>query len=214
MGYEMIRFIQYMNDIVLGNLNLDLSPQGKGYNTIILAGENGCGKTRILDTLCRFLNLESMLPINEIKYNIGNEIFKIKPTGPNYISGFHTRINMSTGEAKNITSNKHMDTDSINEDKKDIRHYGFSYSKSRSGFKTTPIKATTTKNIDTEKYEADETDNFTQIKQLLIDIKQRDNSDWANISNAGSSMSYAEFKKIYQEVTGFLMPLIVFLTKK
>lgn len=201
----MIHLIQYRDDPVLGNLALNFLKQDGEYNTIVFAGENGCGKTSILETLSKFLNLEGMLPIEEIKYKIDDDLFKINTLGPRFAEGFHRRTNLSTGRVETIQKNRWMDKNSI--DKYDIRHYGFSYSKSRSGFKTSPIKTTTTKDVDKEKYEADATDNFTQIKQLLIDIKQRDNSDWAHLSSHGTEMSYEEFIKkssrIYRFTSAF-----------
>lgn len=61
----MIKKVKWNNYNILGNLTLDFtkanrSPDGSSdespYNTIILAGENGTGKTTILDTLSIFLN--------------------------------------------------------------------------------------------------------------------------------------------------------------
>ena len=57
----MIREMKWNNHDVLGNLELDFSkPDGSIYDTIILAGENGSGKTTILETLSTFLNLGSI----------------------------------------------------------------------------------------------------------------------------------------------------------
>lgn len=61
----MIKEINWDNHAILGNLSLDFSKgDGSAYNTIILAGENGTGKTKILDTLSTFLNLGSFEPFN------------------------------------------------------------------------------------------------------------------------------------------------------
>ena len=60
-GKEMIKKIKWNNHEVLGNLELDFTkPDGSVYNTIVLAGENGTGKTTIFDTLSTFLNLGSI----------------------------------------------------------------------------------------------------------------------------------------------------------
>ena len=57
----MIREIKWHNHKILGNLELNFTkPDGTPYNTIVLAGENGVGKTTILETLATFLNLETM----------------------------------------------------------------------------------------------------------------------------------------------------------
>ena len=51
----MLTRIKWKNHNVLGNLELDLTKEdGTPYNTIVFAGENGVGKTTILDTLAYF----------------------------------------------------------------------------------------------------------------------------------------------------------------
>lgn len=51
----MIKRIQWKDSNVLGNLELDFTkPDGTAYNTIVVAGENGSGKTNILETLAIF----------------------------------------------------------------------------------------------------------------------------------------------------------------
>ena len=48
----MIRKIKCNDHAILGNLELDFTkPDGSVYNTIVLAGENGTGKTTILEEL-------------------------------------------------------------------------------------------------------------------------------------------------------------------
>ena len=57
----LIKKIKWANHPVLGNLELDLfnSTTGQPYQTIVLAGENGTGKTTVLETISRFLNIGS-----------------------------------------------------------------------------------------------------------------------------------------------------------
>ena len=46
----MIKKIKWHNHAILGNLELDFTkPDGTIYDTIVLAGENGTGKTTVLD---------------------------------------------------------------------------------------------------------------------------------------------------------------------
>ena len=67
----MITKIKWNNHEILGNLELDFTKaDGSPYSTIILAGENGTGKTTILETLSTFLNLGSIEPFEFIEYNI------------------------------------------------------------------------------------------------------------------------------------------------
>ena len=83
--------------------------------------------------------------------------------------------------------------DSINNDIFDIRHYGCSYSKARSGFTTDKVKSVTTSQLDSNKYENDSNENFTSIKQLIVDIDTQDNSDWMEISKSNTPKSLDEF---------------------
>ena len=54
----MITKLKWKDHPILGNLELNFTnSSGKPYNTIVLAGENGTGKTTILETLSTFLNL-------------------------------------------------------------------------------------------------------------------------------------------------------------
>ncbi len=124
----MIKKIKWNNYKALGDLELDFSkPDGSVYNTIILAGENGVGKTTILETLAQFLNLGSFEPFKYINYKIDNTLYTVSPD-PKYPNGtklgFHNRRNDSTGDTTNISSNKHNNPASIEEDTADIRHYG------------------------------------------------------------------------------------------
>lgn len=75
----------------------------------------------------------------------------------------------------------------------DIRHYGFAYSKARSGFRTNKVRSTTTQQLDQSKYDNDETDDFTSIKQLLVDIDEQDNSAWMKTSRTHPEITIAEF---------------------
>ncbi|MBR1764092.1 MAG: AAA family ATPase [Ruminococcus sp.] len=194
----MIRKIRWNNYNFLGDLELDFTkPDGTAYNTIILAGENGVGKTTILNSIATFLNRQSIIPFEFIEYAIDENIFQITPISQNAGYGFHNRKELSDGEEVNINSGLLANPDQINNDKKDIRHYGFAYSKARSGFNTNPVKAVTTQLVDNDKYEPDENDDFTRVKQLLIDIDGQDSSEWRKSCEQGglNDKKYDDFKK-------------------
>lgn len=172
----MIKKIKWKNHTSLGNLELDFTkPDGSIYNTIVLAGENGTGKTTILETLCTFLDLGSFEPFDYIEYEANQGTYRIEPAGQNVAFGFHGRTNLSDGSNEIISRNRNNSVDALKNDTEDIRSYGISYSKARSGFKTNPIKSSTTQQTDSNKYETDKSDDYTQAKQLLIDIKVQDN---------------------------------------
>lgn len=190
----MIKRIQWKGSNVLGNLELDFTkPDGTPYNTIIIAGENGSGKTNILETLATFLNLGSFDPLEEVTYEVNGVTYTLTPADINSKMGFHKRINNADGTETLIASNKNNNRESIEEDMLDIRHYGCVYTKARSGFSTKVIKSSTTEQLDNSKYENDEKEDFTQIKQMLVDIQIQDDRTWARMSSTGTTMTYDQF---------------------
>lgn len=194
----MIRKIKWNNHNVLGNLMLEFTkPDGSVYNTIVLAGENGTGKTNILETLATFLNLGSIGAFEYINYIANGIQYTIEPEeGSGSEFGFHSRKNESDGTTQTIRSNRNNNCQSIDSDLADLRHYGFSYSKARSGFNTQKVKSTTTQQLDSEKYEDDANDDFTSIKQLIVDIETQDNSEWMRITESGGGTPFSAFKII------------------
>lgn len=193
----MIRNIKWNNHDVLKNLELDFTkPDGSIYNTIVLAGENGTGKTTILETLLTFLNLGSIEAFDYINYVADGVPYTITPKpDDNPQLGFHSRKNETDGTTRVIRSNRNNNPQSIDSDPADLRHYGFSYSKARSGFNTQKVKSTTIQQLDSDKYENDSKDDFTSIKQLIVDIDAQDNSEWMRITESGVGTSFTTFKQ-------------------
>ncbi len=131
-----------------------------------------------------------------IEYKIEDDDFRIYyGDQDNHKLGFHQRESLKTGEKKGIYSNKNNNRETINNDLEDIRHYGISYSKARSGFKTNIVKSSTTEQIDDNKYNDDEREDFTNIKQLLVDLSSQDNAEWMRITKNGANINFEEFKK-------------------
>lgn len=197
----MLTSVEWSNDPILGNLKLNLTKEnGTPYSTIVIAGENGTGKTRILQTLSTFLNLGSIIPFKEITYDINGESYSITPYHDNPHLGFHNRTKTSDGSVISVIAGK-SNIQKIKEDSLDIRHYGCAYSRARSGFNTKPVKSSTTQQLDANSYDNDDSDDFTNIKQLIVDIKSQDNSAWDKIGARGENTPYAEFhreSKIYR----------------
>lgn len=194
----MIKRIKWDNYNALGDLELNFSkPDGTIFNTIILAGENGTGKTTILDTLASYLNKDTIMPFDYIEYVVDRGNYIITPDKKYGQLGFHTRKSVDTSHTETVRSGRNNNEGAIDSDEKDLRHFGFAYSRARSGFRTEHVLSATTQQVDNEKYEPDSQDNFTRIKQLLIDIDAQDASEWKKCSEAGglSDHKYAEFKK-------------------
>ena len=193
----MITKIKWNNHDILGNLDLDFTKRdGSVYNTIVLAGENGTGKTTILETLSTFLNLGSIEAFDYINYVVDGVPYTISQAADvDPKLGFHVRKNESDGTTQIIRTNKNNNQQLIDSDLSDLRHYGFSYSKARSGFNTRKVKSTTTQQLDSEKYENDSNDDFTSVKQLIVDIDAQDNSEWMRITKAGMQTPFDAFKQ-------------------
>ena len=77
----MIKEVKWTNHVSLGNLKLDFTKSdGSPYNTIVLAGENGTGKTTVLSTLSTFLNLGSIEAFEYMTYQVSGTDYKITPS--------------------------------------------------------------------------------------------------------------------------------------
>ncbi|MCL2760498.1 MAG: ATP-binding protein [Desulfuromonadales bacterium] len=199
----MLKKVTWDKHPILGNLELDfLKPSGGIYNSIILAGENGSGKTTILDTLSTFLNLGSIEPFKQIEYVIDNNSYTIIQSETKELRalGFHNRIDTS-GIKTQITSNHENGRETIKNDPLDIRHYGCVYSKARTGFSTRPIKTTTTEQLDDNKYENDTNEDFTSIKQLIVDVSAQDDATFRRHFNSMIDKTQSEISDTFKPIS-------------
>ena len=180
--------IKWKGHPILGDLELDFTNKNKKdipYDTIIFAGENGTGKTTVLTSISDFLNGYS-IDFEYIEYQIDNEIYRaIPPTQKSYYGYYNlllpdkTIIEVNSGKNRNGNSSSNP---SIDEDFRNIRFYGCVFSKARADYRTEKIIGTTTKQLDIENKDIDTEDNFTSIKQLLVDIEGEDNAKFKEYS--------------------------------
>ena len=206
-----IKKIKWSNHPILGNLELDLinPATGQPFETIVFAGENGAGKTTILETVSTFLNMGSFEYFDFIEYFATGNTFKaIQPSDPNpQIKDFFDIVVNSTNTIK-IRTNKNNNRQDIDTNALDIRHYGCVFSKARADYKTGQITSITTKHLDTEKYDNDKEDDFTSLKQLIVDIQNQDNSDYVDLNKGLGTTAklWSEFyptSKIYRFKNAF-----------
>ncbi|EUM11632.1 AAA family ATPase [Enterobacter ludwigii] len=173
-----LRKIKWVNHPVLGDLTLDfINPKtGKVYNTILLAGENGTGKSTILESISTFLNYGSYEYFDYIEYEVNSDIYRTaNNSGITYTKNFFNIITPN-GEIHPITYDRMYDASSIGSDNKDLRNYGCVYSRARADYKTQKITSTTISELDKSKHDIDTVEDFTSLKQLIIDIVNQDNS--------------------------------------
>lgn len=206
-AFAMLKKVKWNNYKTLKNLELNFcKDDGSSYSTIILAGENGTGKTTILVTLGQFLTGHSMEPFNYMEYNINMNNFFIKPMTIYANSGFHIRKNESKNQVDNIETNYNNNVEKMKNDPDDIRAYGCAYSSAKSKFETRDIKTVTSQQIDATQYSFDDDTDFTSIKQLLIDIDTQDCTSFTKEAQKNQSVTWDKFEtesKMYRFKSAF-----------
>lgn len=199
-----IRKVKYNNHPILGNLELDfVNPETNNpYSTIVFAGENGTGKTTILETLNTFLCIGSFEPFQTFEYEVENYIevekhtYILEPLNNSYSKNFFKRYDPETQQYKNITSDKSTNSNDLKKDDKDPRFYGSVFSRPRADYKTNIIKSVSTNELDKNKYDSDNADDFTSLKQLIVDVQNQDSNEYfkKNEKRGVNPMSVDEFK--------------------
>ena len=209
-----IRKVKWANHPILGNLELDfVNPiTNKPFSTIVLAGENGTGKTTILETLNTFLSIGSFEPFDGIEYEVEDKRYILTPLNiPGSNKTFFTRYDVENNTSENIHRDKNNSPGSIHSDSKDPRSYGSVFSRPRADYKTSKIESVKTNELDKNKYDSDNDDNFTSLKQLIVDVQNQDNEQYRDINDKRNQqgqlpMSTADFEpisKIYRFKSAF-----------
>lgn len=180
--------IKWKNHPILGDMRLDFinARTGKPYDIVIFAGENGTGKTTILTSISDFLNKYPMEYIEYIEYIINNDTYKAIPPTDEYQlkEGAYTAIQLSNGRTfpmhtgKNRSGGSTIDPE-IDNNTLNIRFYGCVYSKARADYKINRITSTTTKQLDESNQDIDNEEDYTALKQLLVDICEQDYREYA-----------------------------------
>lgn len=179
-----IQRVKWKDHPVLGNLFLDFinTSSGQPFQSIIFAGENGAGKSTVLEELSSFLNLGSFEKFEYIEYVVNGAIYKAIPTSDGTTHPNFFDIINPDDTIQRIRSDKNNNRNQIQENPLDLRHYGCVFSKARADYKTQKITSTSTSKLDAEKYEADDNDDFTSLKQLVVDVVNQDNADYMEMN--------------------------------
>ncbi len=162
-----LKSIQFEEHPILGDLLVDFcDSNGNPVDTIIIAGENGTGKSTLLNEIYKVVNYQVNSPMN-LEYSDGIHDYKIKyyPKDINGKDYYHASGKI--GEHHQISSNYMHET-------------GFTgiYSDVDINFHSTSISSVTSMNIDTKGVSRKSDGNITQeIQQLIIDIQNLDDSE-------------------------------------
>ncbi len=193
------RKITFHNHPILGNLHLDFTDaNGNTADTIILAGENGCGKTSILDAIFNFFNKEhdkelsgeielSYSEVSMLKQKIQTPIAKQLRDEGDVVSVEFKR----EAHSPELYKNGQSLASSIVLMRQDYNQYfGKIYSDVEINFRPNMITSITSHNIDQNINNSVKSNSniATDITQLLIDIKSRDDADLADWVNANSGL--------------------------
>lgn len=179
-----IRKITFLDHPVLKNLSLDFCDlEGKAVDTIIFAGENGVGKSTILNAIYELINYEAYYEA-DIEYEKNEEVINISyryhtlPDGRKFIyvndgRGFDAFQSPSNVKSKYPTLGIYSDVD-IN-------------------FHSSRLSSVTSLNLDESKDSRRSSSNLSnQINQLLIDIQASDDGDVANFVRKNPNIKYSE----------------------
>jgi predicted ATP-binding protein involved in virulence len=205
-----LKKVKWENHPVLGDLELDFTNYSSGipFDTVSLAGENGAGKTSILESISTFLNIGSFEFFNFLEYDVDGQVYVATQQKDNLNWKQVFDITNPDSTTTKIRSDRNNNRQTIENNKLDVRHYGCVFSKATADYKTTQITSTTTRTTDEDKYDVDNQDDFTSLKQLIVDVENQDNGEYSQINKRLGNTpmtwdNYFKTSKIYRFKNAF-----------
>lgn len=166
-----IRKVEFLNHPILGNLSLDFcDTNGHAADTVIFAGENGVGKSTILNTLYELIPHRLDFEAN-IEYEFEGQTFNLK---------FHWKV--YPGGQRYITAQDNTGMEMISGSSEFQRKYPLYgiFSDVDINFHSNNLTSVTSLALDREAKSRRSSNNLpTEIKQLIIDIQALDDADIA-----------------------------------
>ena len=189
------------NNPILGNISLDFrDKKGNVVDNIIFAGENGSGKTTILNIIARNHKSERIIPNEkrELTFLVSEEECRELRKLHSWISSdfecFKTTYKGTINGEYEFSCALYKNIDS----RMPITHTGYHFSKivyltPEIQFNSRPIEHVTSLDLDTnaEQLTVSNQHIADQITQLLIDIYNQDSSDFARVYEQNPSGKYS-----------------------
>jgi energy-coupling factor transporter ATP-binding protein EcfA2 len=184
--------VRWYDHPVIGDFTINFLKKADGtpYDTIVLAGENGSGKTTVLDGLFRYfsdypLHASVNVPVADTDARIEIEIYLneadgIKDTSGNSIHKAKSRAHLNDNPSMNTQYYKYDGSEvTVNNIPQTAAHA--IYSQAAINFNVKNIRATTDIALDKADIRSDKSsdDLATEITQLFLDIDKDDSSELA-----------------------------------
>lgn len=180
-----IKKIEFNNDEIFGNKTFDFTINGNIANTIVIIGNNGCGKTHLLQEISKINGDFYQLGIPSEYYvkltvDLPDDRFFDKETGQTftsaelYISNEGSKVFRFLPDGNNIR--KYADN---NGHENISMEFNCIFSEADLPFKTSKmVTGVTSKTIDSAENDSNTSDIAYDITQLFVDISTQDNADF------------------------------------
>lgn len=195
-----IRKINWKDHPIFGTFELSfLDGSSKPYNTIVIAGENGTGKTTILEIIYSYLKsgvVDETHNFEFIEYQTDDEIlrYSIAKRGENnYQLVMNKGGSVRQGEPTYYSDNR---WDSVNDVMDKRRSFACVYTKAHIVDETQKITSIGTHKLDEDLKKEKTRFEATDIKQLFVDLSNQDDQEFTSLAKQipDKSITWNEYK--------------------
>ena len=204
-----LRKVKWQNHPVLGDLELSfMRKDGTVYDNVVLIGENGSGKTSVMESISTFLNVGSFDEFEYLEFETNGTIYKAlhRDEARQTVKNFFRLQNTTTGNITDINIDR-QHAPALLTNPEDPRSYGCAISKARANYKTEKIKHTATSVLDDNKYSDDNNDNYTSLNQMFVDIVAQDEHEYTVVNEGkdhANTITVEEFRQRHSKQYRFV----------